>query len=564
MTPASSASYMWFSSILDCGLSAFLAFTAILCQVEYTSGQYDWTTLLGTEVAKHDIIFAGFIISTSLGGLHLISLVIAIWLAIIFRKIARLPPGQKSHTKLDYLTDIDADMNPLEDNLTARSHKRNKSEFTIEDKNMSQTSLTSSRGHGRSDSVDPLISPPRTVPFMHTRTGSSENVAMYRPNTGMHGRNGSSEDVSTYHQDNGSRHSPVGGIATNQPYQSSNASFQGSRTGLDHNAGGFYNQPSHVRTSRPDFNRPPSSGPSPNRPGSAQNRGIQHRPAKPSQLRADWTHPSSTPYSTTNDENVEPSWAQQEQTSYQPYHEAVDIRDWYSPSPGQKGRAQANKDYLPVPSHEPEKRKSKVYDFDRDVKTPVPQAQSPLGMHPPSPSVYSSSPNPSPPPPEHRRVALSDADVNLPDAMSTQRVANASPPRSGPQRPSSFVGSGTKTKYYGDVIHFSRVPTLSRDKSDLSGYSDRSEVDGGTDSASAYSTSEQGIPDANLDKKGRVISNSGYDLNSTYAGLDPEFGKGMASRRRDVSGKIAEEGRGNGSNNTGAPGAAGWARFKGL
>jgi hypothetical protein len=74
---------------------------------------------------------------------------------------------------------------------------------------------------------------------------------------------------------------------------------------------------------------------------------------------------------------------------------------------------------------------------------------------------------------------------------------------------------------------------------------------------------------------GRNVSTStGFDLRGGYAGLTADFGKGMA-RRREVSGKVAEEGRSSDSSfpaeevNHGAlakqkAGAAGWARFKGL
>ena len=68
----------------------------------------------------------------------------------------------------------------------------------------------------------------------------------------------------------------------------------------------------------------------------------------------------------------------------------------------------------------------------------------------------------------------------------------------------------------------------------------------------------------------RQVSNStGHDLHNGYAGLDPEFANAIP-RRREVSGKIAEEGRGFEITTqpvqvkSAKPGAAGWARFKGL
>jgi len=58
-------------------------------------------------------------------------------------------------------------MNPLEDNLTSR-HKRNKSSLMD-----SQTTSSPKRG---SQVDDPLMSPVRSVPFMHTRNDSHTNI----------------------------------------------------------------------------------------------------------------------------------------------------------------------------------------------------------------------------------------------------------------------------------------------------------------------------------------------------------------------------------------------------
>jgi hypothetical protein len=71
-----------------------------------------------------------------------------------------------------------------------------------------------------------------------------------------------------------------------------------------------------------------------------------------------------------------------------------------------------------------------------------------------------------------------------------------------------------------------------------------------------------------------VSASTGFDLRGGYAGLSAEFGKGMG-RRREVSGKVAEEGRFFGNDieveeakykaaKEHKAGAAGWARFKGL
>ena len=159
-TPASSASYMLFSAIMDAGLIPFFVFTALISRSQYTQSSDSpdgWTTLFGADRPddRYKIIYSLFLITITNGGLHLVSLCISVYLALVFRKISRLPP----------------DMNPLEDNLTSR-HKRNKSSLS-----MSATEANSNRNSHLSD---PLIGPPRKIPFLHTRTDSSSSVPSQR------------------------------------------------------------------------------------------------------------------------------------------------------------------------------------------------------------------------------------------------------------------------------------------------------------------------------------------------------------------------------------------------
>ncbi|KKY23607.1 hypothetical protein UCRPC4_g02870 [Phaeomoniella chlamydospora] len=298
----------------------------------------------------------------------------------------------------------------------------------------------------------------------------------------------------------------------------------------------------------------------------------------------------------------------------------MDIRDWYSTSPERKHQSKANKEYSSIPTEEPISRttgqvepKENLYDFDRDLRTPrQPQGMmSPLSMNPTSPSEY--SPNPSSPA-EPRRIALTDANVNIPDNKHSTDDPTVRP--LNVKRPSSFVGTGTKGKYYGEVLNFSRGPTVKSNASDRSdGYTmadsasiySRSTAGGGyealqppravrehpdyydevdigserhVDDLAAnyntythyYDTHDDGQDTAtitdtrsrtngkDIDGKGRVISNSGFDFTGSYAGLGPDFGRGMG-RRRDVSGKVVEEGRAVGEHQTAVEG---WARFKGL
>lgn len=154
-TPASSASYMLFAAIVDAGLLPFLVFAAMTSHTQYilpASGVDHWQTLFNDDVATMKVIYATFLISVTSGGLHLTSLCISIYLALLFRKISKLPP----------------DMNPLEDNLTSR-HKRNKSSIP--------TVITEKPRNRESNASDPLMDSPRTIPFLHTRNNSSPGVS---------------------------------------------------------------------------------------------------------------------------------------------------------------------------------------------------------------------------------------------------------------------------------------------------------------------------------------------------------------------------------------------------
>ncbi|KAK3176520.1 hypothetical protein OEA41_007843 [Lepraria neglecta] len=159
-TPASSASYMLFASFLDVGLMPFLVFSALISHtqsIEPNNAPGHWTTLFGSDQATTKIVYSTFLVSLTNGCMHLVSLIISIYLGVIFRKISQLPP----------------DMNPLEDNLTSR-HKRNKS--SLLDNRMSQATTATANSQTNSKAEDPLISPPRTLPFMHTRNSSHDNI----------------------------------------------------------------------------------------------------------------------------------------------------------------------------------------------------------------------------------------------------------------------------------------------------------------------------------------------------------------------------------------------------
>ncbi|KAF2402067.1 hypothetical protein EJ06DRAFT_581243 [Trichodelitschia bisporula] len=105
--PGSAASYHLFALVMDVCLIAFYVFTALLARsnaiaAEGAPGR--WRSLFTAPGATDTLLTASWIIAISSAGLHLFAAGISIYLLIKFRQINRLPP----------------DMNPLEDNLTAR------------------------------------------------------------------------------------------------------------------------------------------------------------------------------------------------------------------------------------------------------------------------------------------------------------------------------------------------------------------------------------------------------------------------------------------------------------
>ncbi len=199
--PASSAAYQLFSAVHDLATVGLYAFGAVV--VHGQAG--GWTTLLGggngdgdggeaETLVREFLAPAEYHTLIAAGGLHLASLGISGWLALVFRRIARMPP----------------DMNPLEDHLTRRAgavasarHKRNKSSVattatwvSVDSGNSSGSSSSAKRVSARledyrrsgapcyadddddDDNDDSSRASPRplpSIPFTHTRAAGSRD-----------------------------------------------------------------------------------------------------------------------------------------------------------------------------------------------------------------------------------------------------------------------------------------------------------------------------------------------------------------------------------------------------
>ncbi|SPO02617.1 uncharacterized protein DNG_05290 [Cephalotrichum gorgonifer] len=155
-TPSSSSAYQFFAGLCDLCILPIYAYGAM---AEQQHGA-EWSTLLADKSLVKTLTLALFYGLMAASGVHAVTLMISVWLGIMFRKITLMPP----------------DMNPLEDNLTSRTrHKKTKSSVSTVytdysgDKRIS-TAKESSRGSVQT--FDDLSRGP-AVPFHHTRARSS-------------------------------------------------------------------------------------------------------------------------------------------------------------------------------------------------------------------------------------------------------------------------------------------------------------------------------------------------------------------------------------------------------
>lgn len=561
-SPASQAAYGLFASTLDLGLIPFYVFTAYIAHREYTEDAYHWGNLFGFSAVTTPIAEATFICALANAGLHVISLALSIFLAVTFRKISRLPP----------------DMNPLEDNLTARP-KSSREQTNVNEKHMSSSTLNSNL-------EDPPIGPPRSVPFMHTR-GQSMGVDSHRESAELMDEkrqsqvpvqlpqlppSGPSGPDMLFHQ------------RDDQPYD------MASQTPAP--------EYRNVVKQLPDFVEP-----------STHERHLTSRSAERlntvSPLSDNWaaySDRSPSPMSDVQNQNGQNGTILRHSSSV--YSRRTDAtgastgsgygyRDLFAygqrsaPSIGSVIHEDTRGEYASLAMHE-------FYGNDEDIDNneqdlgdqrfniaPDPAEHdhdiddepsnrlpfNPLMLNPPTPQpAIPEQPEDTDP---VRRSALGD-NPNL----SNNQKAHVFVPHDDPGSPP------TKSHFRGDGHEqLTRKPAmLSRKRSKkLSAYQSLKKDD----------SDDEGAGMAEGDRKGRVVSNSGADAPRT--GLVSGVGASLSSygsyiaglgvgRRRDVSGKVAEEGRG-GKEPEARPSpsprqnqkqgpepirAAGWARFAGL
>ncbi|OJJ47156.1 hypothetical protein ASPZODRAFT_132109 [Penicilliopsis zonata CBS 506.65] len=595
--PGSQASYMLFASTVDACLIPFFAFAAFMGYGQYTTDTYDWGTLLDNSDGNMPSLIAQtlFLLSVINGGLHLISLGISIFLAAIFRQITRLPP----------------DMNPLEDNLTARPLKRKKKP-EITEKHTSQHSVDSIL----SSVEDPLIGPPRTMPFMHTRQNSSFDRSSYAFSEISNEKRNSKMSFHLPLVSNMEPSSPQFS-ASDQPVRPKSFITQ---TSAFRNIDSFSAQPEtvadrigDVQLEQPVAEHPgqahllsdpsdnwiayPSRTPSPVLDGAAKNENLARREA--SSVYSKRSNTTTSSYSGVKDwvgsaqkfgrdiGNVLPEDIRGE-------YESLTMNEYYG-----------NEDMHSVPKiggfydeleHDLGTHRIEIFtdhndnddlsdNDDQDMESLRP---NPLTMNPPTPRPLMD---------EYIEDHVKTSRPVLTDIPNLEygQASLVPPPIENPLKKGRFYGelqsdSGLSIPrgVSGQDEEYTRPKEPSRAKSFIRRKSEKKRKP----PIPAVAPKEEPPVDPptvathESDRKGRVVSNSGADItarNTLGAGSALSYGNYIAGlgvgRRRDVSGKLAEEGRsavfsspsdeqparpGSDMENTTPIRAAGWARFAGL
>ncbi|KAH6629512.1 hypothetical protein C7974DRAFT_472292 [Boeremia exigua] len=523
--PASSASYHFFALVTDAGFIPFYVYTLLLSRrnADLSAGTAGrWRTIFPTDDETDKILLTAWLTAITAAGLHLISAVLDIYLVVVFRKISKLPP----------------DMNPLEDNLTRRKskHKHKNSSMSVvtpfldDEKRFSGQS---SNSVDRNSQFDPLLSqdvpsPTKTqMSFMHTRSDSETAYSPHTPKSAQQ----SKERFSMYSQPQTARQSRTSLAHRDDLYRrddnvdnetlAQRKSFLAQQANMQQNE---RNNSYVTSSSKQEFYTPPTT-------------------ARSNQLAS------------TGDLALEKSSREELRNDNWFIHADEDGEqgnDTRYLVPKQSKFAQ-KKGYTNVSSHD-------VSDVDETSPTMVPQ---PLRMNPPTPQ-------PTPPPiPNHNGNNSTLPPSNLKRTQTTMSISTEATFNRSQSR-----GSTPKSRYYGDL----KAATAGIRSGDSASNSPATSPTKGPSkiqpnqlpSATAqYTVNSSPVKNSlaqnapfSLDKKSytsvrktgefnhtpvkaispRVVSRSGIDYVNPYEFDDSDLG--VPGRKRDVSGKIAEEGRG--------------------
>jgi hypothetical protein len=517
----SSASYHLFALVTDAGFIPFYVFTIIMARRNLdldalTRGR--WRTMFPTDGETDIVLMTTWLTCVVVASLHLVSAGLSLYMALVFKKISNLP----------------ADMNPLEDNLTSRrktKHKHKNSSMSaitpLTSEQAKRFSGQSTIAGDRNSQTDSLLykdvpSPDKSqVAFLHTRTDSGN---VYSPHTPASARQ-SKEQFSMYSQPASayqSRKNFNHGDDLDRDDDDQTLAQRRSMLSQQANMKRHSRADSYVtNASKQDFSTAP---------GKQEANGdlALQRNSRETLQQDNWfVHPED------NDE-------QQEQY------------------PAKQSMLSPNKGYHAV------SRYDEISDLEEEDEDDTPMIPQPLRMNP----LLQNPPTPPPPSNFEHKKKTPPPGLNrtmTTTSISTEKTFDRSHSRSG----------NPKSRYYGDLkaatdgVRNGGSPANSPSTSPTKNSFKSNNLPSAT---KQYSTNMSPPPMPNqipnspfsLHKKSytsikrtgeanytpvkgqspRVISRSGVDYINPYEFDDSDLG--TAGRRRDVSGKIAEEGRGGG------------------
>lgn len=489
-----------------------------------------------TNEETNKVLTTTWLTSIAVAGLHLISLSLDLYLLIIFRKIAKLPP----------------DMNPLEDNLTSRrktKHKHKNSSISaltpLTGDNEKRFSKQSTVHSERFSQVDPLIS--RDIPspdkyqvaFMHTRTNSD---MMYSPHT-PHSARESKERFSMYSQP----------PSTRQPRKDLNHRDDlHRRDDMDDNEtlaqrksmlAQQANIKRHARAesyvtnaSKENFYTPPATARSDKQEG-AGDPSLQRNSRETLQNDNWFVHPDQENEHDQEDHSPAPAAPKQSMFSthnnssqgyntLSPYDDVSDVEDEYE-------RNQLDKPMVPQPLRMNPPTPPPAQRFEKQMNTPpasLQRTKTTTSISTDATFNRSHSQSRSGTPKSRYYGDLKAATNGVRSGNSPANSPNSSPKKGSFRNQPNHFPSATKQYISNTPPPSSHSPVknspFSLDKKSYTSVRRTGDI--------AYQPVKGQSP--------RVISRSGVDYMNPYEFDDSDLG--TPGRRRDVSGKIAEEGRG--------------------
>ncbi|KAF2194276.1 hypothetical protein K469DRAFT_744916 [Zopfia rhizophila CBS 207.26] len=515
-TPSSSASYHFFALVMDAGLIPFYVFTAILANRNYNlepGTNERWRTFFPTDEETQKVLHTAWLGAIAVGGLHVASFFLDLYLLLVFRKIARLPP----------------DMNPLEENLTSRrktKHKHKNSSIsaitplTADEKRFSAQSGSTTVSVKRNSQADPImdgldLSPPDVtkMPFMRTRTNSDASYSPHTPNSARHSR---------------------------QTFYSQNASARQSRADLHH---------------RDDLHR---------RDDGSDNETLAQRKSFLAQQAIKRSSRPNSMISSKQEFYTPPSTAEKHDASgdislQKSSRESLQSDNWFVYRDDDQEPEPYNANKMPMFPSKTQAQGYNALPVDGDLSDDdfdPPMMPQPLRMNPPTPppgKTFAPPEKSTPPPSKLNRTQTSTSMTS--DATFSRSPTRASTPKSRYYGDLKAATQGIRNQNYSAANSPSASPTKnsfapnnfpSIAKNYVSNPPVIKNSHVGLDKkafASVRRTGETGYTPVKSQSP-RVVSRTGVDIDGDYSFDSDVSDLRTSSRRRDVSGKIAEEGRG--------------------